>query len=444
MSLLDVGEMAMKYCLNLGADEVEVYIINSRNIEVVLLNNEIHIARSQIGDGIGIRVFQNRGLGFASCNSFDEGEVKRACENGVRLAKIAPRDPYNVLPSPEPIKKETGIYDNESESFGVKEALGFGMKLLDSAKSFDYRVTVDSGAFIADTEKKAILSSTGVMGEECSSNFIYYIMGMAREKESVSSFDVQFDGTRFIKDIDVEKLGKTLAENVVKSLGASKSKSFRGSVILSPDAVQYLLISPILFSVNANNVQKGMSRFIGQLGKRVASNILTVEDDGTLRGGLSTESFDREGMPHRRLPIIVNGELKSYIYNQYTALKEGRKSTGHGAGGTRAVPSIGPTNILVKEGTTTRDEIVEDTRRAIFVTRFSGFPNLITGDFSGVVKGGWLIERGKVVKPLTGILISGNVFESLHNISGISKERKRVANFLLPYIRMENVSITGG
>ncbi|MDH5361843.1 MAG: TldD/PmbA family protein [Aigarchaeota archaeon] len=193
---------------------------------------------------------------------------------------------------------------------------------------------------------------------------------------------------------------------------------------------------------SSNNVQKGRSRFQSRLNQRVSSEALTLVDNASFVEGAAAGSFDREGVPRTPLTVIEKGVLRAYLYNSYTALKEGRSSTGHASGDWRSTPSVNPTNILVDEGSVSKDEMISSVRRGVLVTRFSGFPNPVTGDFSGVVKGGYMIEGGEVVHPLKETLITGNVFDLLLRLSSISKERKTMVSHVLPYMSFEDVSIT--
>lgn len=437
--MLDVCEFALGKGMSSGADEVEVYAESNRVIKITIQNNSIDLARNDINEGIGVRVFRNYGLGFASCNSLLDSDIISAVKNAVMLASRAPQDDKNSLP--EPVKtEELSLFDPEAESFDMEKGLGLALGLIESARE-DKRVSIDTGEFTAVIRRRAIVNSKGVREEEVSNYFIYYIMGIAREREIVSSFDFEFDATRYVKEINVEELGKSLSEKVLSSLGAEKGKSFKGSILLSPNAVHSLLIRPLVFALNANYVQKGMSRFAGKLGSRVTSTLFNLIDDGTIEGGIGSEVFDREGMPHKRINLIENGILQSFMYNVYAAKREGKETTGHAQGGPRSIPGIGPTNVIVESGEISKEDIIKGIEQGVLVTRFSGFPNLITGDFSGVVKGGFLIEGGKIVKPLIGTLISGNILSGLNEISAISKESKKLGNFFLPYIRFDNISV---
>ena len=442
MELLEICDTGLKEVKKLGAEEAEIYITSSKHLEVNIEKNDIQLARSQIEDGVGIRVFKNNGLGFASISDF--GAIKQGCSRAVELARQSPKDPYNKLPEPIGIKKVSNLYDPKAENFSTKLALERTISMLETARRYDPRITVDRGMFQAEITQEAIINSSGVQAEETSSFFIYYIMGMAVDGERVSSAAYEFDGVRFVDEIDVKKCATDFARKVIDSLGATKGESFKGQVILSPESVGSLIASAILFSVNANNLQKGMSRWKGKLGSPVASSSLTVEDNGLIPGGLGSSAFDREGIPPSPLTIIEQGKLNAYMYNTYTALKEKRSSTGHAAGGTSSVPGIGPTNFTIKEGETPKDELIKGVKQGVLVNRFAGFPNPLTGEFSGAVKGGWLIKNGKLAVPLCETLIQGNIYDLFTKISAISKERRKVLSSLLPWILIDDVSVTAG
>jgi PmbA protein len=449
MKLLDLAGSAMEKALKLGADEAEAFVARGHEISAKAEANELKLATSHARDGLGIRVFTGGGLGFASVNTLDEREVEEAARAAVSLSKASPRDAHNALPLPQPINNVSGLYDQRAEGIGVDQAISRLEEMLTAARSYDPRVTVDSASFNVVVGRQAIVNSKGVRTEDEMSTLSYFITGMARDKEEVSSSNYRFDTARNVGQIDTRGKALEFARSVVASLGAKKGQSFVGTVVLSPDAVLELMIGPIVWAINANNVQKGMSRWAGMLGKQVSSPLLNIEDDGQLESGACSASFDREGLPHSRLTVIGDGVLQAYLYNSYTARKEKRSSTGHASGGTRSVPAIGPTNLLIRPGQTSKEELIGNVKRGILVTRFSAAPRPVSGDLSGVVKGGFLIEDGRLTQPLIETMISGNLFEMLPKISGLSHETERLAfpdevALVAPYVRIEDVTVTAG
>lgn len=444
MELLEYGELAVRKAMALGANEAEACLTRGQEITVRAEANELKLATSHAKDGVGIRVFSDRALGFASVNILEEQKIEEAVRAAVGLSKASPRDEHNLLPEPQAIERVSGLYDRRADGLGLEEAILKIEEMLTSARGYDSRVMVDAALFNARIESRAIINSKGIKAEEQSSLFSHFIMGMAREGEEVSSFNFREDATRRVAEVDVKETALKFARSVVASLGARKGESFVGTVILAPIAVLELMIDPMVWAVNANNVQKGMSKWVDMVDKQVVSSMLTIEDNGQLEGGAGSASFDREGLPHTRSKIIEDGVLRTYLYNSYAAQKEGRSSTGHASGDARTVPGIGPTNLLIKPGQTSKEELISDVKRGIMVTRFSGFPEPVSGNVSGVVKGGFLIEEGKLTRPLIETMISGNLFELLARVSGLSRETERISTLVAPHIRIEEVTITAG
>jgi PmbA protein len=442
--LSNACELAEKAAIKAGADEAEAYASLEREVEVFIERNDIKLGKAHSKATLGVRLFKKKSLGFAVVNDLSSNSIKEAVSNAIKMARASPADLFNALPQNSKIKLLSGIYDRRAENFEPKETLEKAVLMLRTAKDYDKRVTVDSGTFNSSLVSHAIRNSNGIEAAEKISMFSWAIIGMAVEGKEVSSFDYQSGGTHNVKEIDAERSAKEFAINIVESLGARKAESFTGTVLFSPDAVAEVIVSPIIASSNANSVQKWMSKFASKLGKKIADESLTVIDDGTFVKGLAAASFDREGVPHKKLKVVENGVLRSFMHNTYTAAKDGVKSTGHAAGGARNSPAVGPTNIIIPEGSEKLDSVIKEIRKGLLVTRFSGNASSVSGDFSGVVKGGFLIENGRKKFPVKETLIAGNIYESIVHIKNISKERKMVGTFLLPYLCIDKISITAG
>lgn len=441
-SLVEQLEGLVKCAISKGADHAEAFAQTTESREVWLENNRIKTVKSLPEKGIGLRVIKNKGLGFSSVNSLDEANFKNLCDQALSLASANIKDKFQLIPEPQALSELKGLYDPRLAELPLKDVISRANRLLKIAHEYDRRISVDSGGVFISSREKAICNSRGLTAYERGTEVSAMIIGMARDKKEVSSFDFQFDGSLRLAGIKIEPLAKKFAKNVIRSLGAKPARSFTGTALFSPYAVAETLLGPIISSINANNVQKGMSRLAGKLGKRVASTKLSIEDDGLLKDGLSSSAFDREGQPRHKLTIIRNGMLKTYLYNSYTANREKRKSTGHAAGSYKSIPIISPTNLVVSPGQTTKSELVREIKEGILVTRFSGNANPITGEFSGTVKGGFYIKNGRLVHPITNTMIAGNVFDAITQISGISKKLTKVYSYHLPYISVRKVSVT--
>jgi PmbA protein len=443
--ILELLHYAVKQAESLGASDVEAYAATSSESEAFMENNDLKQAKSQRVGAIGIRVLLGGSLGFYSINDLTKSRIREATAMAIKIARASPRDRHNALPGKSKGKALRGIYDKNAELFQTSDAAKMAAEMLEAAKSYDNRISVDSGNFNAEIATHALANSNGMELKERASVFSWSIMGMAVENGDISSFDYQLGGSHFVKDIDVFSTATEFAETVVNSLGTRKiEQSFKGEMLLTPMAANEMIVEVIAHAINSDAVQKKSSHFAGKIGKQVASELLTVEDDATNVQGLSASSFDREGVPHRRNIVIEKGMLKKFLYNTYTARKDGVMSTGNASGSTSSPPLVSTTNFLIKPGRSNVDKLVSEIRQGIIISRFSGNVDPVNGDFSGVVKGGRFVRNGTIQYAVKEVMVAGNIFKALSRLNGISKERKVIYDSMLPYMRFDGMSFTAG
>lgn len=440
----DVCSFAVKEAEKGGAQYAEAYMTKNKESEVFIENNDLKQLKNHKNCGLGIRVFVDGSLGFSYVNILEREHIKDASIQAIKLARISPANKFNLMPKESKIKILEGMYDINAESFSLYDATKVAADMLIAAKSFDNRVSIDSGNFTSSVMTHALLNSNGVRAEETISSFSWSIMGMALNDKEVSNFDFKFGSSHNVKDIDVVSTGREFAKTIVNSFGARKIDSFRGKMLLTPSAATELIQDVIAYSINSYTVQKGASKFEGKIGQSISSDLLTLEDDATNINGLGSSSFDREGVPHRRNVIIENGILKKFIYNSYTANKDNTESTGNAGGSSKVPPIVSTTNIIIKPGKSKLEDLISEMDKGIIVNRFSGNINPVNGDFSGVVKGGHYIKKGNNEYPIKELMVAGNMFDALHGLIGISKERTVLADSILPFMLFDDVSFTAG
>ncbi len=422
--------------------DAEIMMSETKTISIELQDNSIHVATEDYSEWTGIRAFKGHSLGFSAVNSLNENRISGAIDEAVRIAGVAPPDKSNVLPEPVVIPWVKGMYDKDLAGMTLDESITIAKSIVDTCKNYDKRVSIDAGSFQIMVSNIAITSSKGIEVSTRQSFAFYDIMGMARDGDVVSSFDIEYGGTRKKHEIDVVSSAKRLSKKVIASLGAKSGKSFKGQVILHGDAASDLLISMLLWSTYAENIQMGSSRFAGKLGKKIASSKLTIKDWGRAPGMVGSYPFDREGIPPKRLFPIHNGIFQEPYHNAKSASRDGLVSNGHAGGSASTTPRIESSNVIVKPGEATLEEIIQDTKLGILVGRFSGNVDPSSGDFSGSVKGGYLIENGKKTQPLLGTMIAGNIFDSIKNISAISSDTISLVTKIVPSVRFEGITVS--
>ena len=431
---------ALKLTQSHGADEVEIFAQTTHAISADIEKHDLQTSSSQQETMVGIRALVNQQVGFACTNVLDG--LADTCADAVKLAKASPKDENNVLSDPVSFEPVPDLYDTKAEDFSVSDAVEQTIRMIETADAMDSRLVMGGGTFAASRQTRCIVTSRGIDLAERTSLFTYYALATAKDGDKVSNMAFHFDACHFVDDINVPPVATRACKDALGSLGAEKGESFVGPVILAPSAVQDILVDLFAFQINAKNAIRGSSRWGKQLGEAVAHASLTVIDDGRLPGGVATQSFDREGMPRRAITLIEAGVAAALMHNGYTSAAMGVGNTAHASGSARSTPGISPTNLSIKPGDVSKDDMIGDITQGLLVNRFSGSSNPISGDFSGVAKAATLIKNGKLDRPVTGTLIAGNVFDVLKTLSGVSSETERTFTATLPYLRIEGISVT--
>ncbi len=161
-------------------------------------------------------------------------------------------------------------------------------------------------------------------------------------------------------------------------------------------------------------------------------------------GGLRTWAFDGEGVPHQKTAVIENGILRSFLYDNYSAKKEGKESTGNASrAGYLSTPGIDTTNFHIMPGNKTSDEMLNEIDDGLIVYYLQGAhsSNPVSGEFSVVATPAWKIKDGKITHCSRGVMLAGNIFELLKNISVIGGNERQMGQLISPWIQVENVKV---
>jgi PmbA protein len=182
------------------------------------------------------------------------------------------------------------------------------------------------------------------------------------------------------------------------------------------------------------------------VGEKVASEIVTIHDDGLMNEGLRTWKFDGEGVPQQKTVIIEKGTLRGFIYDSYTAKKEGKESTGNAfRAGYLSTPRIEATNLRFAPGKNTPEELVGEIDEGLLVYSVQGAhsSNPASGEFSVAATPAWKIKDGKIAHAVKGAMLAGNIFEALKNVSALANNERKIGQLVAPWIVVENVKVIG-
>lgn len=447
-TLLDVCNDILDRARCAGADEAEAVVSWQRGADTRIENGDIHSAETSEETVFGVRVFAGASLGFTTANGLDPSTLDACVEEAIAQTRVTPPDPLGGLPPRAEATPIDGLLDARVAAIDIARTTELAAALVERVRARDQRVRIDSGGVSAGTAAVALASTTGNAHTESSASAGGHLFGMAVDGDEVASFDYDSDSTRDFDRIvpGLEAAADRFVEKCLSGLGAAGGRSFNGSVVLSPEAVAEFLLPNLIAALGADAVRKGRSALAGKLGEVIAHPSFSLVDDGTIAGGVASSAFDREGVPVRRTPLVTGGVLETFLFNHYEARAagEGHGSTGHAAGSASSLPGIGPNYLELAAGAASEHGLVAGAEPIVWVGRFSGSTNPVTGDFSGVVKNGFLVEGGNR-RPVRETMIAGNLFEALKHIEMISSKRRLLAGkALLPSIRVGRISVTAG
>ncbi len=442
--LVELCRRTTEAAMAAGATGAEVYASRRQTREVAYEKNDLNLARADEELVVGIRVLHGQSIAFVTTN--DPAGAADAARQGVAIARVSPADPFNHLPDPTALTETGGLYDSALAALDIETLTTMASRFVDQIRDTDTRITIDGLRMSVEEGIDAIFSSTGVSGSAHATYMSGFVMGMAIDGGEVGSFT--FDGAagseRRAVEAELELGFRRFVQKALAALNAHKGRSFKGKVVLPPETVGEILVEPLLAAITADAVRKGRSPLREKLGHAIASPLFTLRDPGTQLGTMRIQGFDREGQPIRPLDLVAGGQLQTYFYDSYEAKVAGVRSTGHGRGQAKDPPRLSSGLAEVLPGTELAADLERSADLALLVPRFSGRVEMATGDFSGVVKGGFLLEKGERI-PVGETMIAGNVYEALKSVVAVSSDRRDIfGSSLFPSIVIEGIDVTAG
>ncbi len=446
----DVLEWIINEAIKLGASEVECYASYAKAYNVDIMAGEARQPSYYDEAGLGIRVILGKKIGFAATNVFDKESIRDTIKKAISIAKASKENP-NWVKLPEKSKYESvkGILDKAIIELGGEDILDKARALLSTIYESDKRVMPVWGGVSAGYLVEAIANSNNIMAKKEGTYLGASIGTIARDKEVTTPIHTELLVSRKM-DINFEELGRRIVDKTIKSLTIRKIESGSYPAIMDPEALFMIFVSTFYQIIGADYAQMGRSPYINKIGEEVASQALTIIDDGTLEGGVMSAPFDDEGSPTRRKLVIDRGIFKGFLYDNYRARIEGVESTGNAFRGFMSslsqprylsLPSIFPSNIIIQNGTISLDEMIRDINRGVFIIGVQGAhaSNPETGEVSVVATPAWVIENGEIKGLSPGLMINMNIYEALKDIVSLSKEIKQEYNLLSPWIEFRNI-----
>ena len=447
--LINFGEKAVQAAMKRGAEEAEAFFSRSSSISVDIERGQIIRNVKMVDQGLGVRAVYKRAVGFSYTNTLTDKTLKETAVRAFRSAKASkPDENWEGFPSPKKLGVTKNTHDKRIVILSSDELLKMASLMLDVAEGYDKRVLPFSGGVGMLLTSRTIVNSYGVAAYDEGTAINCSLATIAREADEVTPVCFEFNAERTYK-IDPEWVGKEAARQAVSSLKAKKIASATFPVIFAQPSLHDLLYYTLINAVKADYVQRDRSALKGKIGENVASSLITIHDNGLLEGGLQTWRFDGEGVPSQKTAVIEKGSLKHYLYDNYTAKKDGVESTGNALRGGLApyacTPTLEATNFTLDRGNKSPEDLISEIDRGLIVYNVQGAhsSNPESGEFSVVAAPAWKIEKGSVAYAVKGAMLAGVIFEVLKGVSALGNNVRKIGHLVAPWILVENVKVIG-
>ncbi|MCC6346768.1 MAG: TldD/PmbA family protein [Nitrospirales bacterium] len=443
----EFAEKLVGSALDKGADEAEVYLRTVRRLGIEVRDRKVDTLESSITRGYGVRVIRGGRVGFSY--STDPGEADSVAERAVEASKYTEPDEFAGLPSSSsaPPAPE-GLYDEAIASLSEEESIRHVLLIESSAREEDARITrirKASGSF--STGLTSIANSHGIFCEYASTGCSASLSAVAEDRNE-SQIGWDYSGSRLLREVSFAQTGRNAAQRALRLLGARTISPLKGFVLLD-NSIASEFLGMFSAALSSESVQKKKSMLAGKKGEQVVSPRINLVDNGLLAGKLGSKPVDDEGVPVTSTMLIEKGVLRGFLYNTYTARKEGCLSTGNALrGGFTGLPSVGPTNLYLepaaeehKAGFT---DLLARIDRGLYVLETMGMhtANPISGEFSVGASGLW-IEGGEIRSPVKEAVISGNILSLFKNIAMVGDDLRFYGNIGAASLLIEGIDISG-
>lgn len=444
-----VVERVLERLRRRGAEAADVCYAESDSLEARVRGEEIDFVKQAHERTLGIRAFAPGPAGLRSAitstSDLDPETLERMVDETLALAQATAADPDAGLPG--------GGYASEwpnlelshaaDRSVSVEARIEDARAAERAARAFDPRIVNSEGSSVGSEHSRfAYGNSDGFLAEYETTTHSLSSEPIAKDAGSMQRDWALAVGRRLDALVDPAEVGRLAAQRAVRRLGARKIATCHVPVIFEPRVARSLL-GHLAACVNGGALYREASFLAGRLGDRVASEAVTVVDDGRVPGGLGSRPFDGEGAATRRNVIVADGALQTFLLDAYSARKLGLSSTGSAARSAAGAPHPGTTNLWLEPGSQTPDAIRAATPRGLYVTELIGMGfNPVTGDYSRGAAGLW-IEGGEFAHAVEEVTIAGDLESMLRGIDAVGNDLEWLGATAAPTLRIAEMTVAG-
>ena len=422
-------ERFLSYALSLGASYADMRY-NVQHTEVITAENgNLREYSSSIRKGLGVRVIVDGYQGYASTSRLDSNSIKETIKKAIESARALRSKTEKVSLAEVPTVKDKVIapckvnpldVDPKDKVELLLHVNNVSLEVQDVKSSLtrmgiqrDHRIFVSSDG----SRIEVLVNLTGIGHLS--------VAGEAGRLERVADSRSKVAGYEFINSFNWEGFVREISELACKASKAGLPPAGTYTAVIDPDVVGLLLHEAFGHASEGDLVEAGSSVLSGQIGKTVASEYVTIVDEGVVDGGYFVP-YDDEGVRKVKTVVVEKGILKSFLTSRRIASKLGVEVTGNGRAQDYAtVPIVRQTNYYMLPGDYGVEELIEDVKEGIYVTGkgvTGGEVNPGVGTFTFSVGVSWIIRNGEKKEMVRGVTLSGFILDVLKSVDAVGKD----------------------
>jgi TldD protein len=411
-----------------GAEYLEIRAQRLFKTMLTLKEGRVEAAKQGIENGAALRVLVNGAWGFASVGTLDSETLEEAVSDACKMAKIASshlKNPIKLAQTKTVEDKITAKPRKDPSEISIEDKINTTMAMNNKILGYDRRVKSCTIDYLDLTGTTYFLNNEGTYIEQDKLYVWSRILATASEADIFTFSREEIGSTGGYEIFDTETpeiVGEKVAKRAIEQLKAKPPKGGRSPAILGPEVVGVLVHEAFGHLAEADITLSG-SVLLDKLGKKIASDIVTFYDDGTIKGAFGSFKYDDEGVPTQKTLLIKDGVVAGLMHNRETAQKLNAKPTGNArAEDFRVEPIIRMRNTFMEPKDHSFEELIEDVKTGYYFKSFRGGQANLDGTFQVGIQEGYEIVNGQLGGPVRNASISGNTLETLLRINAAGKD----------------------
>lgn len=415
--------------LSSGADFGELFFEDTIESSLKLENGVVSKVNSGNVYGCGIRILKKDKCVYGYTNDISMKSLAKLATT-LKDSFFGSKE-YEVKPLKLVKSSNKHLPKIPYEKVSQEELLSLLKKAYTAAKEYDEKISKVDVGFSYDNKKITIFNSDGKIVKDQHTRgrmSIIVIASKDGEMQMMHSGPGAQKGFEYFKDeIDVVDIAKQTAKSAITMLLADECPAKVMPVIIDNGFGGVIFHEACGHPLEASAVSKNLSPFANKIGQKVASEVVSAIDDGTIEGGWGSGNFDDEGNKTTRNVLIKDGILQNYLIDNFN----GRAMNRDGNGACRREsykyqPTSRMSNTFIDNGKSTFDEIISSTKYGLYAKSLGGGSvNPTTGDFNFAVNEGYIVENGKIAYPVKGATLIGNGADVLLKIDMVGNNLER-------------------